>query len=93
MDADVAGLDDDDNPALEGVDATADESTEEKWPGGPSSRVPRTQRLRRLRLVQGRRREDSSEAQATIGCVKRASSQCDQFSSKHAGPWKAERTS
>ena len=60
MDADVAGLDDDDNPALEEANATADESTEDMWPGGPSSRVPRTQRLRRLRLVQGRRREDSS---------------------------------
>ena len=42
MNEDVAGLNDDDNPAPEEVDAAADE---DEWHGG--SRVTRTHRLRR----------------------------------------------
>ena len=41
------------------MDATADEAIEDEWSGGPITRVPRTQRLRRLRLVQGCCGEDS----------------------------------
>ena len=40
MDEDVAGLNDDYNPAPEGVDATADESIEDEWPEGPITRLP-----------------------------------------------------
>ena len=36
----VAGLNDDDNPAPEEVDATEDEAIEDEWPGGSMTRVP-----------------------------------------------------
>ena len=39
MDEDVAGLNDDDNPALEEVDATV-EFIENDWPRGPVTIVP-----------------------------------------------------
>ena len=40
MDEVVAGLNDDDNPAPEEVDAIADEAIEDEWPRGPVTRVP-----------------------------------------------------
>ena len=62
MDEDVAGLNGDDNRAPEEVDAAADEAIEDEWLGGAITRVPRTQRLRRLSLFQGRRGEDTSDS-------------------------------
>ena len=60
-DKDDAGLNDDDNPSpTEEMDATGDEAITDEWPGGPNVRVPREQRLRRPRLDQERREEDST---------------------------------
>ena len=39
---------------------TADDVIKDEWPGGPVTRVQQKQRLGILRLVQGRRGEDSS---------------------------------
>ena len=39
MDEDVAGLNDDDNPASEEVDATADEAIKDEQPRGPITTV------------------------------------------------------
>ena len=55
MAEDDAGLNDDDNPSQEEVDASLNEAIEDEWRGGP-----RQQRLRSPRLDQERRGEDSS---------------------------------
>ena len=77
MDEDVPGLNDDDNPAREEVDATADEAIlEDQSPESMKAETdetpscPRTSRRRQL-----------SQTQATIDHVRRANSHCDQFGS------------
>ena len=55
--------------------------------GGPTTRAPIDAKTEEWTS----RRRQVSQTQATIDCVQRAHSHCDQFSSQHAEPWKAVR--